>query len=789
MDRISIPKPTTHLGPAAMSRPTSSVTLSPIRTLLAVTVLLAVITGTPSPVSASTATADGNWLSLPFPPASARVQHSAIYDPVRNRMVVFGGSSGSTVKNDVWELSLGTPREWKQLKPTGTAPAARRGHVAIYDPVGDRMIVQGGMGLSSINDVWALSLSGAVPAWTQLAPTGTPPAARFGHSGVYDSARNRLVIHGGQSGIVFRNDVWALALGGSPAWTQVTPTGGPPALRSRHSAIYDTVRDRMVVFGGTDGIDSWNDTWSLAFAGTPAWSELLPTGTAPTPRFGQKAIYDAPRDRMVLHGGNDGGELPNGQVFTLGFASTAWATASPSGTGPGGLYDHGAIFDTAGDRMVFFAGSAELPTKTLACLSLAGGMSWVDLAPIGVPPFERLDHAAAYDPLRDRMIVFGGSAADALNDVWSLQMVGLVWTKLAPSGQLPAARSGHLMIHDPVRDRMIVFAGTDGDGDVLDDVWALNLAGPSWSHINPSGQDPPPRTWTAGVYDPVGDRIVLFGGYDGLAMGDVWQLTLAGTPAWSQVTPSGTPPAARWLHCAARIPATNEMFAIAGTDSTLYDDVWKLNLTGSPAWTKLIPGGPTPPGRLHAAAIYDPVRTRVVMYGGSDLSSPRSDTWALSVSGSPTWSQLAPTGFLPAARSGHSAIYDPVRDRVIVYGGFTTTHTDETLELAFGVPTSVPEETQAARAGIRLRAAYPNPFHAEATIAFELAHPAAGNLSVYDVHGRRIRELTQGILPAGVHRVRWDGRNEAGQSVASGSYFYRLEADGFRLTRKVILIR
>jgi hypothetical protein len=87
-------------------------------------------------------------------------------------MVVFGGITGPSVRNDVWELTLTPPRQWTQLKPTGTAPAARRGHVAVYDPVGDRMIVQGGFGTSSLNDAWALSLSGATPVWTQLSPTG-----------------------------------------------------------------------------------------------------------------------------------------------------------------------------------------------------------------------------------------------------------------------------------------------------------------------------------------------------------------------------------------------------------------------------------------------------------------------------------------------------------------------------------------------------------------------------------------------------------------------------------------
>lgn len=741
------------------------------------------------PLGAATLTADGNWLSLPFPPPSARVQHSAIFDPVRNRMIVFGGLTGPTVRNDVWELTLTAPRQWTQLKPTGTAPPARRGHVAIYDPVGDRMIVQGGFGTSSLSDTWALSLSGGTPVWTQLAPTGTPPSARFGHSGVYDTVRNRLVIHGGQSGLTYRNDVWALTLGGSPAWSQIVPTGGPPAQRSRHSAIYDTLRDRMVVFGGADAIDSWNDTWALTFAGTPAWSEILPAGTPPTPRFGHEAIYDAARDRMVVHSGNDGGEQPAAGVFTLGFASPQWATAAPSGTGPG-LYDHSAIYDSAGDRMVLFAGSGELPTKVLASLSLAGTMSWVDLAPVGVPPFERNNHAAAYDPARDRMIVFGGAASTVLQDVWSLQMLGLVWSKVVPTGTPPPARGGHLMIHDPVRDRMLVFGGIQDDNGLLNDVWALNLAGPSWSKINPQGgQDPPAREWTAGVYDPVGDRIVLFGGLGAGPLGDVWALSLSGTPSWSHLNPSGGPPSPRYLHCAVRIPGSNEMFVIAGTDSTLYGDVWKLNLNGSPTWTQVVPSGTPPPARFHAVAIYDPVRTRVVLYGGSDLAAAKSDTWALSVNGTPTWTQLAPTGFLPAARYGHSGIYDPVRDRVIVYGGFTNGLTDETLELAFGTPTGVAVDPETVAPAIRLRPAYPNPFQAQATIAFELARAADGTLTVFDVQGRRVRELRRGFLPAGLHRVLWDGRNEAGLAVASGTYFYRLESEGTRLTRKLVLMR
>ncbi len=84
---------------------------------------------------------------------------------------------------------------------------------------------------------------------------------------------------------------------------------------------------------------------------------------------------------------------------------------------------------------------------------------------------------------------------------------------------------------------------------------------------------------------------------------------------------------------------------------------------------------------------------------------------------------------------------------------------------------------------------YPNPFNPETRIAFSL--PTAGDVSlvVYDVLGRTVRELVSGPYTAGHHIVSWDGRDGAGQSAASGVYFYRLETGGTILTRKMMLVK
>src|SRR5262245_2395033 len=89
----------------------------------------------------------------------------------------------------------------------------------------------------------------AAPAdgvWTQK----SPPSARYLHAAVYDAAHDRMVVFGGYSSRDLVNDVWVLTFSGTPEWTQLAPAGTPPSARRLMSAVYDPVRNRLVVFGG-----------------------------------------------------------------------------------------------------------------------------------------------------------------------------------------------------------------------------------------------------------------------------------------------------------------------------------------------------------------------------------------------------------------------------------------------------------------------------------------------------------------------------------------------------------
>ena len=96
-----------------------------------------------------------------------------------------------------------------------------------------------------------------------------------------------------------------------------------------------------------------------------------------------------------------------------------------------------------------------------------------------------------------------------------------------------------------------------------------------------------------------------------------------------------------------------------------------------------------------------------------------------------------------------------------------------------GQVTAVMTPTIVRPSQYRLGDSYPNPFNPAVVIPLDLATDAAQvSLSVYDVLGRRVRQVWQGPLGAGTHRFSWDGRDEVGEGVAAGVYIYKVEVDG-----------
>ncbi|MBK8166997.1 MAG: hypothetical protein IPK64_13740 [bacterium] len=105
-----------------------------------------------------------------------------------------------------------------------------------------------------------------------------------------------------------------------------------------------------------------------------------------------------------------------------------------------------------------------------------------------------------------------------------------------------------------------------------------------------------------------------------------------------------------------------------------------------------------------------------------------------------------------------------------------------TVTAAATVPGAVPGR-------VALRGAWPNPCNPATVVMFALTKPGYADLSVFDARGSRIRQLVAAQLTAGEHRATWDGTDEAGRPVASGTYLLRLVAEQVTETRKLTLAR
>lgn len=95
---------------------------------------------------------------------------------------------------------------------------------------------------------------------------------------------------------------------------------------------------------------------------------------------------------------------------------------------------------------------------------------------------------------------------------------------------------------------------------------------------------------------------------------------------------------------------------------------------------------------------------------------------------------------------------------------------------------SIPAEFQ-------LRQNFPNPFNPNTTIFYDVSRESNVKISVFDLLGRNIVTLVDGIEPQGSKSINWDGRDFAGNSVNAGVYIYQIEAEGFIQTKKMVLLK
>lgn len=228
---------------------------------------------------------------------------------------------------------------------------------------------------------------------------------------------------------------------------------------------YDVARQRIVIFGGSSSAGYLNETWE--WDGTN-WTHRVPPASPPA-RNNHALAYDAARQRVVLFGGYSSA---SSSILrdTWEWDGTTWLQRTPVTSPPAHDY-HAMAFDPVRQRVVLFAGRT--PTSNVNADTWEwDGTTWTERVPLNSPPV-RNSPAMTWDALRQRIVVFSGrdsSASGYLSDTWEWD--GITWTQRTPMAS-PPGRSNHALAYDGNRQQVLVFGGLGGSGVYFSDTWQL----------------------------------------------------------------------------------------------------------------------------------------------------------------------------------------------------------------------------------------------------------------------------------------------------------------------------
>lgn len=299
-------------------------------------------------------------------------------------------------------------------------------------------------------------------------------------------------------------------------------------------------------------------------------------------------------------------------VATAAQAQLRWSLI-PTAISPPARDQAGAAFDGQG---VLLFGGHQISATFYGDTWRWDGATWTRLQPQDSPP-ARANHAMVYDPVRGRVLLFGGyNDTSTFNDMWEWD--GRTWQPLFPAWR-PQPIYSPRMTFDPVRRRVVLL------GFVSQGLQTWEWDGVVWVERSPPGS---PRQWTGALaFDAISSRAMLLGNSNSSA--NVLQTWAYAQFTWSLL---GTSPTPSWRTSSTMVldEARRRVVLFGGEGGAVnnHADTWEWD--GS-AWSSPSLSG-TPGARGFHALAYDPVRRCIVLFGGSQYVSNRTyftDTWEL----------------------------------------------------------------------------------------------------------------------------------------------------------------
>jgi len=450
--------------------------------------------------------------------------------------------------------------------------------------------------------------------WAQRFPT-TSPSARAAHSMVYDSKRNRVILFGGftdpdsPTGLpTFHNDTWVWENGN---WTEIN-TPNRPEPRYYSGIAYDSDRDRVVLYGGVvytsdnKTTQAVYDTWE--FDGTD-WTRVESTGAQ---KAGKPALaYDQSRKQMLLVGLND---VLATTMFIYDAESKTWKSPSPAPDKLPSCANEGMMAYQKHKKTIgYVGGTCTADTPTADELWEWNGTTWVKAT---INAVDRITGAAfTYDSLTYRMLLFGGIIFGGSSPNSSMQML-------------------------------------------FNNVWSYNLL----------TYRPRPRSLGALRTDSANGTAWLYGGlneYSTGYTGDFWRYDGAGQ--WLPITVDGNGPPSGCVTPLSAYDSNRSRFVVVCYGAELFE--WN----GS-AWTSFSSVKSHPSTRRFASMTYDETLKKVVLFGGYDdaTGNYKQDTWTWDGT---NWAEVKNNR--PPNRGVTSMWYDPNIRKVVIYGGVGRNNADQ----------------------------------------------------------------------------------------------------------------
>jgi|GEM_PF-3859816 len=301
-------------------------------------------------------------------------------------------------------------------------------------------------------------------SWTRVSVAPGPTEREQSAHG-YDSDRKQLVIHGGFWNNMGTADTWALDVA-TNTWRQLSDTG--PSPRRDHAMAYDSTRKRFVLFGGFTGDSGLADTWELD---GQTWLERQ-TEHIPPSRSLHAMVYDPDRQRVVLFGGFSNGDV---SAQTWEYDGLDWQERVISG--PSARRSPALTYDSEHKRVLLFGGTPEWGagdevTPGYNDLWAYDGATWQQLTAAD-PPRARWFASLVWHPVLEVAFLYGGvQMLTNLSDTHAFD--GTRWIDRSSALGMPEVSYSASIIYDPVGDRLLSFGGTTAANNHTDAVWQLD---------------------------------------------------------------------------------------------------------------------------------------------------------------------------------------------------------------------------------------------------------------------------------------------------------------------------